>query len=134
MPQVTSQHPRDDFKLLAENTAITVVQTGNTQMLDVDTSNIERLAVEAVVTGFALDAFVITGKIHPSSTAVTLKSAAGDYTSPTGVMIVASGDLTTQAVGTGWFLMDVRPFSSVQVLASSGNVAGSTVTARASGR
>jgi hypothetical protein len=30
--------------------------------------------------------------------------------------------------------MDVRPFYSVKVLASSGNVAGSTVTARAIGR
>ena len=134
MAQVTSQHPRSDFSLSATNVALTVAQTGNTQLLDVNTANVERLAVEAVVTGQALDAFVITGKIHPDSTAVTLKSAAGDYTSPTGVLLLASGDLTVQPVGTGWFLMDVRPFSSVQVLASSGNVAGSTVTARAAGR
>lgn len=134
MAQVTSQHPRSDFSLLAENAAITVAQTGNTQLLDVDTSRIEMLAVEAVVTGQALDAFVVTGKVHPNSTAVTLASAAGDYTTPAGVVVLASGDLTSQAVGTGWVLLDVRPFSSVQVLASSGNVAGSTVTARGAGR
>ena len=135
MAQSTSQHPRQDFSVFAKNEAITVVQTGNTDLIEVDTSCIEKLAVEAVVTGQALDAFVIQGKVHPESTYVTLKSVAGDYTSPTGVLLLASGDLTAQGASTtGWFLMDVRPFSSVKVLASSGNVAGSTVTARAIGR
>ena len=135
MAQETSQHPRQDFSVFAKNESVTVVQTGNTALIEVDTSCIETLAVEAVVTGQNLDAFVVQGKVHPESTYVTLASATADYTTPKSPIIRASGDLTGITAGaTGWFLMDVRPFYSVKVLASSGNVAGSTVTARAIGR
>ncbi|MCZ2115208.1 MAG: hypothetical protein LC131_15470 [Anaerolineae bacterium] len=135
MAQVTSSHPRQDFSVFAKNEAVTVGQTGNTALIEVDTSCIENLAVEAVVTGQNLDAFVVQGKVHPESTYVTLASATADYTTPNSPIIRASGDLTGITAGaTGWFLMDVRPFYSVKVLASSGNVAGSTVTARAIGR
>jgi hypothetical protein len=135
MAQETSQHPRQDFHVFAKNEAVAVAQTGNTTLIEVDTSRIEKLAVEAVVTGQDLDAFVVQGKIHPESTYVTLASATADYTTPNSPILMASGDLTgLAAAATGWFLMDVRPFSSVKVLASSGNVAGSTVTARAIGR
>ncbi len=135
MAQVTSSHPRQDFSVFAKNEAVAVVQTGNTALIEVDTSCIENLAVEAVVTGQNLDAFVVQGKVHPESTYVTLASATADYTTPNSPIIRASGDLTGITAGaTGWFLMDVRPFYSVKVLASSGNVAGSTVTARAIGR
>ncbi len=135
MAQVTSSHPRQDFSVFAKNEAVTVAQTGNTALIEVDTSCIENLAVEAVVTDQNLDAFVVQGKVHPESTYVTLASATADYTTPKSPIIRASGDLTGITAGaTGWFLMDVRPFYSVKVLASSGNVAGSTVTARAIGR
>lgn len=51
MAQVTSSHPRQDFSVFAKNEAVTVAQTGNTALIEVDTSCIETLAVEAVVTG-----------------------------------------------------------------------------------
>lgn len=128
-------HLNNNVRLLrVKNETVAVAQAGNTTLLEVQTEEFERLTVEAAVTGQALDAFVVQVKFHTDGSYVSIASAAGDYTSPTGLMIKASGDLTAQAASTsGWFILDTRGVFAVKVLASSGNVAGSTVSVYAGG-
>ena len=84
------------------------------------------------VTVQALDAFVIQAQFHPGAAFDTLYSAAADFTTPIGILVAASGDLTAQAVGAGWFIMDVAGISAVRVLAS-GAIDGALVSIFASG-
>jgi len=57
---------------------------------------------------------------------VTLLSVAADYTSPAGIVVDASGDLTILGAGaTGWLILDVLGFNRIKLQASA-NVAGAT--------
>lgn len=134
MAQVTQRREIKRTRLEAKNEAVTVAQSATeTELLNLDVSGLERLAVQVAVTGQALDEFVIEAAPPDGALAVYF-SAAADFTSPAGLMIDASSDLTTlAAAATGWFVMDVRGLSKVRVSASSGNVAGSTVSAYAGG-
>lgn len=122
-------------RLIASNTSVTVAQSGNTTLLDVDVSRYDRIMVHVAVTGQNLDAFLIKGAGSLDGTLETLYSTAANFTAPTGLIVGASGDLTTlAAAATGWFIMDTTGLKRVQILASSGNVAGSTVSVYAGGR
>lgn len=114
---------------------VSVPQAGNTVLLTLNTYGVHRIFVSCAVTGQTLDAFLIMAKQNAGAAAfVTFFSVTADYTTPKGIMIGASGDLTVQAAGTtGWFIMDTIGLDSVQIQASSGNVAGSTVNCAASG-
>lgn len=115
--------------LLAKNEDVAVAQAGNATLLEVTTLGADRMLLTAACVGQALDAFIVQGRPHPEGAYVTLVSAGTDYTNDVAPVINASGDLTTLAAGsTGWVLLDVRGLESVKVLASSGNVAGSTVS------
>ena len=114
------------------NLLVAVPQTGNTEVGRILVEGCDRLAAEVLVAGQALDAFVVKGKCTKDGADITLFSAALDYTTPAGIVIDASGDLTSQAVGTGWLVLDVRGFYDISLHASSGNVAGSTVSIHAS--
>lgn len=120
--------------LTAKNESVSVIQTGNTNVLQIPCERITEVGIAVVVAGQALDAFIVQGKFHRDGSLVTLYSAAGAYTSPAGLIVAASGDLTVQAVGTGWLIVDVRPLYELAILTSSGNVAGSTVSMYATGR
>lgn len=113
--------------------AVTVPQSGDTLVLIIDTLLARRIFVRCDVASNALDAFIIKGRRSVDSTATQLYSAAGDYTTPTGALVWASGDLTAQAVGSGAFLMDTIGIEEITLYASSGNAAGSTVTCYAGG-
>lgn len=115
------------------NLAVAVPQTGNTTLLTIPCHGVKQIMVQVVVSGQALDAFLIQARPTLDAALSTLYSAAADFTAPKGLLIGASGDLTAQAVGTGWFIMDVTGLAEVAVLASSGNVAGSTVSAYCGG-
>ena len=120
--------------LLSNNLSVAVAQAGNTTIFERDVRGVDRLFLEAAVTGQALDAFIIQAKSHPDGSYQTLYSTAGDYTGPTGILVGTSGDLTIIAAGaSGWFIMDVSSLAFVRVQASSGNVAGSTVSVYAGG-
>lgn len=94
----------------AGNTTVLTIPLGATQ---------ERLFVQFDVAAFALDAFRILARSHPSATATLLYSLAADYAAPTGILVGASGDLTTvAAAGSGWFILDVRGLYEVTVQAS----------------
>jgi len=116
---------RPSFK---KSLAVAVPET-LTSVLAVNVSGYERLTVSVDVTSHALDQFVVKGRNHGDGTLMTLFSAAGDFTSPAGMVVDASGDLTTQAVGSGWLALDVSGWDKIEVFAASGNVAGSVVSA-----
>jgi len=59
----------------------------------------------------------------------TAFSATGDYTSPTGILIGCSGDLTgLAAAATGWFILDCRGLDKLQVQASANTTQSVGVT------
>lgn len=115
--------------------AVAIPQTGNTVFLTLDVRDMTYLAFQVAVAAQDLDAFVIEGRTHQDAPYFTIANSAGDFTSPAGFMIKASASLVTlAAAGTGWVLMDVRGLTDVRLSASSGNVAGSTITAYAQAR
>ena len=132
MPQTTQIQPDSVF---AENLAVAVPAAGNTDLLEIIVARVSVLGVEVLPTVQALDAFIVQGKFHQSGAYVTLFSLATDFTTPAGIVLDASGDLTIQAAGsTGWLVLDVSALYAVKIQASA-NVAGqATVTARANGR
>lgn len=120
--------------LIAENASVSVATSGNTTLLEVPTDNISFLGVSVAPVTNNLDAFVIQARMHANDTYQTIRSTAGQFTTPTGVMLDASGDMTTlAAAATGWFLLDVLPFHSIKILASATGGA-SSVSIRAVGK
>ena len=123
---------RTEKTVKASNAVADIVAAGNTDLLDVDVSGLDRLAVELVLTTQAFDAFIMQAKVHPDSAFVTITSAI--TATPGGVVLAASGTLATLAAGsTGWALLDVRPFHTVRFQASAA-VDGADLTIRALGR
>lgn len=106
----------------------TLTNSGVQQICHFIVNDQTMLGVELAVTTFLLSAFEIHGRMHRDGSFWKLKSVAGDYTSPTGVLKGASGDLTIQAVGSGFFLLDVAGFESVKLMGTSGNAGGSGLT------
>jgi hypothetical protein len=99
--------------------AVTVPAASNTALLTISCAGLERIAVQVGVITQALDAFLIQGRCSADAAFATLYSAGADYTSPAGLLIDASGDLTAiAAAGSGWFVMDVRGLYEVKLLAS----------------
>ena len=120
--------------LLAQNKAVSVAVVGTTELLNLPVAGIEELGIEFSVTVNNFDAFEVHGKIHPDGDYRVLYNVAGDYTSPTGLIIGTSGDLTAQAATTtGWILLDVSPLYGLKIVASAVTGAA-TVTARAIGK
>ncbi len=94
-----------------------------------DVRGLDRITVQLTVAMEALTGFAIKGKTTDDAAADTLYSAAGDFTSPRGLLVGASGDLTTLAVGTGWFVMDVTGYEEIVMTATSGGTARLAVRA-----
>lgn len=98
---------------------VAVAAAGETELVTIATTGMANLFVQFTVATQALDGFTIKAQAHPDAPLATLFSAGGDYTSPAGLMIDASGNLTTTAAAaSGWFLMDVRGLDSVTITAS----------------
>lgn len=77
----------------------------------------ERLAFRIAPVSQNLTALSIQAKIGAAdSNYVTLFSAAGDFTSPAGLVKDASGDLTKlAAASTGWCVLDVSGLTEIRV-------------------
>lgn len=113
------------------NAVLNLPAAGNTDLLELQTGDLERLAIEIVVADQALDAFIMQAKVHQDSAYVQITNAI--TATPGGVVIAASGTFATTGAGvTNWALLDVRPFHSVKFLASAA-VDGADVTIRARG-
>lgn len=106
--------------LNAFNTSVAVPASGNTQLLSLEVDSLERIFVTFQVSSNALDAFIIKAKPTEDAPLVTLYSSTSDYNDSVGLLVGTSGDLSTQAVGTGWFIMDVVGLDTV-VIEASGN-------------
>lgn len=99
--------------------AVSVAGTGNTTLITIDCRGKEQIYVELQPVTQNLDAFIVAARPHADGTFNTLYSVAADFTSPAGLIIGASGDLTTLAAGaTGWFIMDVSSLRDVRLSAS----------------
>jgi hypothetical protein len=131
--KISSSAPR---RIYAEQDsgAVTIPAAGNTDIVELDTTQVARLALEIKNTGgAAFDAFLVQGKAHPDGDYVTLLSAGADFTSPAGIVVDASGDLTVLAsAGTGWLILDCLAFSKIKLVASSA-VGGTTAQVLAGG-
>lgn len=106
----------------------TAVTEALTSLIILNVAGYERLALSIDVTVNALDQFVVKGRTHGDGTLMTLFNAGADFTSPAGLVVDASGNLTTQAVGSGWVVLDVSGWDKIEIQAASGNVAGSVVS------
>ena len=122
MPQVTehgtSQARRIGIDAKNENVAVSL--GSNDSILELIVSEAARLAVEIKNEGAnALDAFRVLGKVHKDGAFILMFSAAGDFTSPAGLVVDASGDLTTLAAGaTGFLVLDVLALYAIKLEAS----------------
>lgn len=131
--QVTN-HRLDKRTFQSKNAAVSVAVAGLTTLLElVDVGDLVRIFFQMDVTVAALDAFQVQGKFHEGGAYVALYSAAAAFTSPAGLIVGASGDLTAQGAGTtGWFVMEVRGLKSLRIQASA-NTNPATVSAFACG-
>lgn len=102
----------------------TLVPASLTDMLTVNCRYIRQLFVQITVAAAALTGFAVKAKATKAAAAsVTLFNAAGDYTSPFGLMVDASGDLTIQGIGSGWFCLNVGGLEEITIAATSGGTA-----------
>lgn len=110
---------------------VSVAVSGLTTILEVQVQSLSRMFIEVLPVTNNLDAFQVQVRANQSGNYITLLSAAGDFTAPTGILAGASGDLTTlAAAATGWLLLDVFGFEAIRLQASAtGGV--STVTVHA---
>ena len=95
----------------------------------INVSGLDRIFVQITVATAALTGFAIKAKSNTDAAASTLYSTAGDFTTPVGLLVGASGDLTIQGVGVGWFIMDVSGLESIILTATSGGTATLAVEA-----
>ena len=102
--------------------------TASAQVAEINTREFTTLFVSFIVGVADLSAFTVEYKVDPNSTQyASIASVAADYTSPEGVVLGASSDLTIAAAGaTVQFLMlDVRGVQAVRLKAAG---TASTVT------
>ena len=128
MAQTQSKTPG---RVEATNTLVNMTAAATVDVLELQTGDIERLAIEIVVTDQALDVFTLLAKVHQDSEYVVIDASI--TATPDAIVLAASGTLTTQAAdSTGWALLDVRAFHSVKFQASMA-VDGGDLTIRARG-
>lgn len=134
MSQIFTRHNSSPQTFSAKNVDVSVVQTGNTTLLDMVVEDSEKLSVQVDNTIQALDAFIIQGRVHRDATDEIIASVAGDFSAPTGRMLRATGAPVTLAAGaSASFDVDVSRLYSVKILASGSNAAASVVSIYASG-
>lgn len=117
----------------AQNTAaVTCPASGDTAVLEmILQAKVEHLFVAIEVAVHSIDGFLVEIQPHPDSDWVTLTSSI--TSTPAGLILAASGTLASQAVGTGWFVLDARGIWGVRVSASGSVDDTTTVLARAMG-
>ena len=110
-----------------EGAAVTMDNSGVQSIFDLDVTGLSRIAVQVTVGTATLAAFQINAFAHTrAATAVTLKSTTAQFLAPAGVLVDASGDLTLQAAGSGWFVLNCAGFNTIRLSANS-SAAASTM-------
>lgn len=111
-----------------------VPSSGLTSILEIETLGDDRIYVSLTSASQALNAFQIQARANPDDSYQTLYSTSGDYTSPKGILVGVSADLTSLAAGTpAWLILEVRGLESVRLRATAATgTATLTVHARGS--
>ena len=98
--------------------------SGLQDIFTLDVEGMRRIAIRLTVATAALTAFAISALFNSEDgTFVTLASVSGDFTAPKGLLVGASGDLTTLGIGSGWFVLDVSGLSKIKLSANCGTTA-----------
>lgn len=109
---------------ITNNLPVTVVPASSTDMLTINTRWCSQLFVQFTVAVAALTGFAVKGKARgAAANPVTLYSIAADFTSPKGLVLAASGDLTIQGIGSGWIALNVTGLEEVTIAMASGGTA-----------
>ena len=135
MTQISNIIARRPMSLIAENQSVTVPATGRVVLLEAVVQQVEKVSFQIDNTVQALDEFVVMGRVHPDAAYQTFASVAGDFSSPSGRILSASGALVTLAAGaSGRFDMDTSGLHSVRIEASAAvNSAVASIYASGSG-
>ena len=115
---------------LAEGVTVEVL-AALTELGVYNVSDMEQISFHVLNADVTYDQFVISGRFINEGTWEVLFNTAADFTTPAGLLIGTSGDLTTIAnTATGWFIMDTASLFEIKVeAASSGGASTSTVNA-----
>lgn len=118
----------------SKSLAVAVAVAGLTTLLEFqDVTDLIRIAAQFDVATNPFDAFEVQAKFHKDGAYVALYNTSGAFTSPVGLIVGASGNLTAQGAGTtGWLIMETRGIQSIRFQASAG-VGIATVNAFACG-
>lgn len=111
-----------------------VIDSLTVVMSNIDVDDCNRVAFHVAVTENNLSEFVISGRFNKTGCYSPLFETSADFANPMGILLGASGDLTTQAVGNGWFMLNCECLESLQISAASNSVNGSSVCVQGSGR
>ena len=112
---------------LREKYSASVTST-ESSIAEINVNNVERLSLDFTVTGQPLSSFRVCGRLHPAGGYNELYATSEDYTSPTGLLIGTSSDLTSLS-GKGWLIIDTRALEVIQINCSSFGEAGVEVLA-----
>ena len=128
MPTKVRQTPEQTIIIDGGQTVLTSL----IEIFQVNTHGFNFLSAELENSGVVLTGFEISAKFSPDGAFNVLYDIAADFTSPVGFLLGASGDLTILAdAAVGWFILDCRPFYSVQCRAICGTSTELTVNAGA---
>ena len=111
-----------DFGILNDIAAVTVPASSTLQATFAVGKSV-RMMVKLTVATAALTNFTISARATTAATYDVLYSTTADFTTPKGVLVGCSGDLTLLGIGSGWFIMDVRGMESVRLFATSAGTA-----------
>jgi len=91
-----------------------------TTLVDYVVASMKRVGINIANAGTLTDQFVLQAQFVEDGAWHTLFNTAGDFTSPAGILVGASGDLTAIADATsGWFILDTDGIFAIRLRAAS---------------
>jgi len=102
------------------DTVVTTVSAILTTVGEYPVGDMDGVGFHISNAGVLIDQFVIQAQFYDAGPWETMFSAAGDYTSPLGILIGTSGDLTGIAdAATGWFIIYPKGIYKLRLRAAS---------------
>lgn len=87
----------------------------NETIAEIDVSGFPVLWIRFTVAVASLTAFSVAFRLTGTDPYFTIASASGDFTTPEGPILGASGDLTGAAAGSHWLKLDVAGIQTVRL-------------------
>jgi hypothetical protein len=117
---------RESLAYLSSNQSADLPYSGTvnglTNLIDIDVRDMRRIMIQVKPGANPLTGFEVHAQSATDADFVPFLAVASDYTSPQGILIGASGDLTTLAANTaGWLLMDVSGIATLRLKANGTN-------------